>query len=146
MIIWPSFQSSLTRNIQKMEKKVFIEDSFVETQTRFFENGKVVTDFCEWEQGKTIVPDGNKQNRQRGTLVTTDGVGVTFNPFNTGGSPLYTQLYNTKHAVVQHSTKTVIVKFKLPKKMGKNDILKALEAEAAEIRQYIRTIKKGGVL
>ena len=129
-----------------MEKKVFIEDSFVETQTRFFENGKVVTDFCEWEQGKTIVPDGNKEIRQRGTLVTTDGVGMVFRPYGTGNGPLYTNLYNTKHAVVQHSRKTVIVKFKLPKKMGKNDILKALEAEAAEIRQYIRTIKKGGVL
>lgn len=128
-----------------MEKKVFLEDSFVETQTRFFENGKVVTDFCEWEQGKTIVPDGNKQNRQRGTLVTTDGVGMVFRPYGTSG-PLYTNLYNTKHAVVQHSRKTVVVKFLLPKKIGKNDMLKALEAEAAEIRQYIRTIKKGGVL
>ncbi|MBQ0062130.1 MAG: hypothetical protein KBT15_10220 [Bacteroidales bacterium] len=124
-----------------MEKKVFLEDSFIETQTRFFENGKVVTDLCGWEVDKVIVAGGRNEVRQRGILTTTDGVGTTFVPYSTGGKPTYKQLYNTQHAVVQHSAHNVMVKFKLPKNMGKRAMQRALENEIEEICEYIQELR-----
>ncbi|MCQ2245455.1 MAG: hypothetical protein MJZ69_01555 [Bacteroidaceae bacterium] len=126
-----------------MEKKVFIENTSVETQTRFFENGEIVTDFCEFEQGTPVLANGNTRIKMRGVVTVTDGVGTQFHPYHETGIPTYNRLFNTPHGVLQGNDKNIVARLKLPRYMGKKAMLSALYNEMMQLHAYIKQMEGG---
>ena len=119
-------------------KKVFFENTEMETQTVFYENGHIIITPCSFELGQNIV-SGKAIVSQVGRMVTEDNGTSHFRPFEKGTGSRYRKLFSTPHGEVKETNGQVIVQFRFPKKYGKEYIETLLREESEKILEFIRS-------
>jgi len=121
-------------------QKVFTEETHIETQTIYSENGKINIYPCVFEESHTLVARGG-QVRQKGLMVTADDGTSCFRPYAVGSGRRYNLVFRTEHGVVKETRNDLIVQLHFPKEMGKSLIAELLQAETDELAAFIQSRK-----
>ena len=119
-------------------KKVFLENTEMETQTVFYENGHIIITPCSFELGQNIV-SGKTIVSQVGRMVTEDNGTSHFRPFEKGTGSRYRKLYSTPHGEVKETNDQVIFQLRFPKKLGKELIETLLHNESEQMQEWVQS-------
>ena len=85
-------RSAETNHIPKKRRIVFIDNTSIETQTVYFENGKIKVSPWKLEENHHIVADGNFVS-QKGRMVTEDDGTSVFRPYAVGSGSRYKNIF-----------------------------------------------------
>lgn len=124
-----------------MNKKIFIEKTYMDTQTVFHANGDINIYPCVFELGQQIVSDGNRAS-QKGRMVTENDGTSHFRHYRHDSGSRYNQLFTTLHGDVKECNSQVIFTLRFPKKYGKALIEQLFGEETDEMKAYIATRKE----
>ena len=120
------------------QKRVFIEDLHMETQTVFYANGDININPCGFELGKHIVSGGTRAS-QKGRMVTEDDGTSRFHAYAKDSGSRYRTIFRTPHGEVKETQRSVIFQLRFPKKLGKAIIEELHREESAEQEAFVHT-------
>ena len=121
---------------RKNRKQVFIDNTRMNTQTVYTENGDINIYPCSFELGQHIVLNGNTAS-QKGRMITDDSGTSHFMPYAVDSGSRYEDLFATTNGEVKRTKKNVIVKLSLPIAIGPMAIVEALSDQIQEIVSFI---------
>lgn len=120
------------------KKQIFIDNTRMNTQTVYTENGNINIYPCSFELGQHIVLKGNTAS-QRGRMVTEDDGTSHFKPYAEGSGSRYNTLFETAHGMVKETLNDVIFQLRFPKRLGKSLIESMLREEQEEQAAFVKT-------
>jgi len=139
---WPRnptfFSPKLKKSMIRKSRIVFIDNTSIETQTVYFENGKIKVSPWKLEENHHIVADGNFVS-QKGRMVTEDDGTSVFRPYAVGSGSRYKTIFCTGHGMMKETKNDIIVQLHLPKRLGKAMIKALLMEEVEEMCAFIKT-------
>lgn len=116
--------------------KIFIEDTKMETQTIFMQNGDIHIHPCSFELGQDITERGSRVI-QRGRMITDpDGTSV-FRGYAEGGAPRVQRLVKTPHAELKSTKHRLSVTFNFPHNVTRRELRSILRDEIEDVISYI---------
>lgn len=129
---------SSRKQLKFMNRKIFIGNIKMETQTVFTENGNINIYPCGFELGKHIVRGGRKAD-QKGRMITDESGTSHFTPYAKDSGSRYNHLFETTHGEVKESQSSVIFTLRFPKKVRKELMEEQLFDEMEEMKAWLRT-------
>lgn len=120
-----------------LKKRVFVETTCMETQTIYYENGRISTQPCDFERGQQICARGRTRVRQSGRMITEDSGDSTFIPYAHGTGSRYTALFETPHTEVKRTKRELIVTSRYPLKYGKEKILEEYGEDCRAVKAFV---------
>ena len=95
--------------------EVFYDNICIDTQTRFYTDGRIKSKPCPWEDSAVVA--GSEKRFQASVCVRKDG--ETFiRPYRKGTGSRYEKLFEIPYACVKQTSHDLIVNIRLPRKLG----------------------------
>lgn len=134
----PSSQNSQT--MYKNNKKVFIDNIRIETQTVYNENGSINIFPCAFEENHFIVADGDRAS-QKGRMETHNDGTSHFRPYAVGSGSRYNMLHISSYGEVKETSKHIIFVLRFPKHLGLKLIKSLLRMEQEEQWSFFKSLR-----
>lgn len=119
---------------------IFEHDVNALTMSKFFTNGKVITD-CSFLRPE--LTDGDTRKVVPGRMVATDDGRVVFTPYKSGNQPRYATIAETRHGAVKRYANSTVISFRFSNELQLLTMLKHMTEEVGElaVRVYHKLTK-----
>lgn len=114
-----------------MEEKTFVEETKMQTETVYQEDGSIHTYPSSHELGRVVTADNRVS--QRGRCVTTQNGETHFKPYAESGEKKSQNLFCTKHGIVTKTKRCFKVSLKFSADMDNNAICSSIIDECRDI-------------
>ena len=119
---------------------VFVDDTRIESQMLFSQNGNINIFPCAFEENHFIVANDDCAS-QKGRMVTLNNGTSHFRPYAVDSGSRYNFLFHTLHGEVKETNKHFIFILRFPKRLGLKLIKALLRSEQQEQSSFLNSYR-----